>query len=131
MPTMTIRDQASKGAVVSSARELIRRRVAREVRDHNAGLALGRVGPVPPESIERRLSGGLAYEQRYWLDWEAECARALRAFVSGRLSLLVDRRRVTDPDAEIEIGPEPAIAFVWAAPQVVSADERDPAASPR
>lgn len=94
-----------------TVRELIRRRVFQEVAEYNARTPEVFQGLVQPQDAERVLNG-YAMRTARRIDPEAQTELALRAFAGNGFLVLVGDRQVTDPDAEIELGPGIEITFL-------------------
>jgi hypothetical protein len=129
MPTISVHDETSSGDRLAtsvlelltervSARELIRSRVYQEVSEHNARLADGPTAApgVEPTALERLLNGARPLRER--LDWQAEYARALRAFERNGFLLLVDDRQLLDLDDEVELRPGAEVIFLRLVPLI-------------
>ena len=98
-----------------SVRELIRSRVYQEVTEYNARRVSRWSGLVQPEPDSRPSDSGRKPRR---VDWEAQFQRALRAFGSGTLLIIVDDGQVEDLDEEIEVGVQTSVAFLRLVPLV-------------
>src|SRR5262245_14127262 len=115
---LTIRDESPFGATLQewkleflteriTVRELIRSRVYQEVQDYNLKKCGNFRGLTPPPvEPEHQLNKNKPIE------WQSQFDRALRAFESGRVLILVDDRQVELLDDEITIGPETKVSFL-------------------
>ncbi|MFJ9777628.1 hypothetical protein ACIRVF_41385 [Kitasatospora sp. NPDC101157] len=100
-------------------RELIRRRVHREVADHDAGRPGAFHGPVRPTPVERSLNGdhrrpgaGRAVDpERQFLD-------AVEAFGRNGFLVLVGDRQIEDLDAELDLRADTEVCFLKLVPLV-------------
>jgi hypothetical protein len=127
MPTtLTIHDRALDGTALHEltleflteridVHELIRSRVYQEVTEYNARRTARWAGLVQPEQAQRGTSPGTPPRR---VDWEAQVDRALRAFKTGTLLVIIDGRQVAALDEEFEIGVETSVAFVRLLPLI-------------
>ncbi|MFF5483337.1 hypothetical protein ACFY5C_39310 [Streptomyces sp. NPDC012935] len=94
-----------------TVRELIRRRVLREVTEYNARTPEVFQGLVQPKDADR-MPSGYAGRTRRRLDPEAQTEQALKAFAGNGFLVLVGDRQVTDLDDEIELRLGTEITFL-------------------
>ena len=126
--TLTIRDETLGGpsprawalevaAERLTVRELIRSRVYQEVQDYN--LQQGPVfnGLVQPEEAEKTLNGWKLKKPRL-LDWKQQFDRAVEAFESNRILILVNDRQAESLDEELVIEPQMTVTFLRLTPLV-------------
>jgi hypothetical protein len=90
-------------------REVIRRRVFREVAEHNAGRSGEFRGLVRPSETERALNGHRAHRP---VDPHRQYERAVAAFGRNGFIVLVDDRQVDDLDAPVELRTGTEITFL-------------------
>jgi hypothetical protein len=100
-----------------TARDLIRARVYREVRDYNLDQPEIFQGLVQPSDAERTLNG-FKMRSRRSIDPERQFELAKRAFYANGFILLVDDRQVAELEEEIEIRPETTVTFLKLLPLV-------------
>lgn len=111
--TLTIRDETTAGEKLSewslevpteriTVRELIRSRVYQEVQDYNLRQPEIYRGLVQPNDAERVLNGFKLRHPRQ-IDWKQQFEKALEAFKSNRILILLDERQLESLDEEIEI----------------------------
>ena len=100
-----------------TARNLIRARVYREVRDYNLDQPEIFQGLVQPSDAERTLNG-FKMRSRRSIDPERQFELAKRAFYANGFILLVDDRQVAELEEEIEIRPETTVTFLKLLPLV-------------
>ena len=126
-----IRDETATGQAVHSfslefeseritVRELIRERVYQEVSEYNfRSRREGGVfrGLVQPTDAERTLNGFRVPKNRD-IDWEAQFARAIDAFVRNGFFIIVDDRQAEALDETIVISPSTQASFVKLTPLV-------------
>ena len=126
--TLTIRDETLGGqsarawalevtAERMTVRELIRSRVYQEVQDYN--LKQGQVfnGLVQPEEAEKTLNGWKLKKPRL-LDWKRQFERAVEAFESNRILILVNDRQAESLDEEFAIEAGTSVTFLRLTPPV-------------
>jgi hypothetical protein len=99
------------------ARDLIARRVEREVADYNQTQPEYFHGLVQPTDAERDLNG-YRMRARRRLCATTQTELACEAFESGRFLLLVDDRQVERLDDELVIGKGVEVVFVKLVPLV-------------
>ncbi len=100
-----------------TVRELIRTRVANEVRDYNLSQPEYFRGLVQPTDAETTLNGFKMRKGRT-IDLEKQFELAKRAFYTNGFILLVDDRQVDELEEEIEIRPETTVTFLKLVPLV-------------
>jgi hypothetical protein len=100
-----------------SVRELIRARVANEVRDYNLRQPEYFRGLVQPTDAERSLNGFKIRKGRR-IDPEKQFELAIKAFYSNGFILLVNDRQVDKLEDEIEIRPDTTVTFLKLVPLV-------------
>jgi hypothetical protein len=100
-----------------TVRELIRTRVANEVRDYNLSQPEYFRGLVQPTDAERTLNG-FKMRNRRRIDPEKQFELALRAFYTNGFILLVDDRQVDELEEEIEVRPDTTVTFLKLVPLV-------------
>ena len=129
--TLIIRDETATGEPVHefplefsseriTVRELIRERVYQEVSEYNfRSRREGGVfrGLVQPTDAERTLNGFKVPKDRD-IDWEAQFARAIDAFVRNGFFIIVDDRQAEALDETIMIRPNTQASFVRLTPLV-------------
>jgi hypothetical protein len=100
-----------------TVRELIRTRVANEVRDYNLSQPEYFRGLVQPTDAESTLNG-FKMPKRRRIDPEKQFELALRAFYTNGFILLVDDRQVDELEEEIEVRPDTTVTFLKLVPLV-------------
>jgi hypothetical protein len=100
-----------------TVRELIRTRVANEVRDYNLSQPEYFRGLVQPTDAESTLNG-FKMRKRRRIDPEKQFELALRAFYTNGFILLVDDRQVDELEEEIEVRPDTTVTFLKLVPLV-------------
>jgi hypothetical protein len=100
-----------------SVRELIRTRVANEVRDYNLRQPEYFRGLVQPTDAERSLNG-IKIRKGRRIDPEKQFELAIKAFYSNGFILLANDRQVDELEDEIEIGPDTTVTFLKLVPLV-------------
>ena len=100
-----------------TVRELIRARVANEVRDYNLSQPEYFHGLVQPTDAESTLNGFKMRKQRK-IDPEKQFELAIKAFYTNGFILLVDDRQVDDLEEEIEVRPDTTVTFLKLVPLV-------------
>jgi hypothetical protein len=100
-----------------TVRELIRTRVANEVRDYNLSQPEYFRGLVQPTDAETTLNGFKMRKGRT-IDPEKQFELAKRAFYTNGFILLVDDRQVDELEEEIEIRPDTTVTFLKLVPLV-------------
>ena len=128
MPALTIEDRTATGTPIGSItfpdfpermtlRDLIRLRVREEVARYNLNPSTYFQGLVQPVDA-RPLPRGFEMSKARRIDWELQADFALAAFARNGFFVLVDRKQVTDLDAQILLTPTLDVAFVKLTPLV-------------
>ncbi|MFF9647178.1 hypothetical protein [Kitasatospora aureofaciens] len=100
-------------------RELIRRRVHREVAEHDAGRPGAFHGPVQPTPAERTLNGDHRRpEEDRAVDPERQFLDAVEAFGRNGFLVLVGDRQIEDLDAELDLRADTEVCFLKLVPLV-------------
>jgi hypothetical protein len=126
--TLTIRDETLGGESARAwdlevtterltVRELIRSRVYQEVQDYNRQRGQVFQGLVQPEEAEKTLNGWKLKKPRL-LDWKQQFDRAIEAFESNRILILVNDRQAESLDEELVIEPQMTVTFLRLTPLV-------------
>ena len=126
--TLTIRDETLGGESLRAwslevmterltVRELIRSRVYQEVQDYNVQQGPIYHGLVQPEEAEKALNGWKLKKPRQ-LDWKRQFDRAIEAFESNQILILVNGRQAEALDEEIVIEPQTTVTFFRLTPLV-------------
>jgi hypothetical protein len=126
--TLMVRDETTSGDTLHefalevlteriTVRELIRSRVYQEVQDYNRRQPLIFRGLVQPTDAERTLNG---YELRKGrtIDWKRQYDKALEAFETNGILILVDDKQAESLDEEIVIRPGTHVSFLRLTPLV-------------
>lgn len=93
-------------------RELIRSRVFQEVKDFNARQGLIEFdGLIQPTETERTLNG-FRMKKRRRIDWQKQFARAVEAFETNQILILLDDRQLAERDETIEIKTGSKVTFL-------------------
>lgn len=123
--TLTVRDETPAGGVSNewsleflsetiTVRDLIRQRVYQEVQDYN--VRWHSAGPyrglVQPEGYEEALNGARAGAKARPIDWKTQYERALEAFETNQVLILIDDRQADSLDQELTISPGAAVTFL-------------------
>ncbi len=120
--TLTIRDETLAGQTTRefsldflteqiTVHELIRSRVYQEVKDYNTRQPKRFQGLVQPTDSEKTLNG-FRLKKRRQIDWKQQFDKAIEAFQSGQILILVNDRQVESLEEEIEITPDTSVAFL-------------------
>jgi hypothetical protein len=120
--TLTIRDESTSGETLHefplevlneriTVQELIRSRVYQEVKDFNARRPKQFKGLIQPTDAEQTLNGCRPDRKRP-LNWKAQYERALTAFRTGQVLILVDERQVESLEEEIVVTPTTQVSFL-------------------
>jgi len=128
MAILTIRDESSGGGTLHefsleilteriTARELIRSRVYQEVQDWNRRQPAVYKGLVQPTDAERTLNGFDMKKVRQ-IDWQTQFEKALDAFETNGILVLVDEKQIEDLDEEVTLGPGSVVSFLRLTPLV-------------
>jgi hypothetical protein len=126
--TLTIRDETLGGESARAwdlevtterltVRELIRSRVYQEVQDYNRQRGQVFQGLVQPEEAEKTLNGWKLKKPRL-LDWKQQFDRAVEAFESNRILILVNDRQAESLDEELVIESQMTVTFLRLTPLV-------------
>lgn len=123
--TLTVRDETPAGGVSDAwsleflndtitVRDLIRERVYQEVQDYN--VKRNAVGPyrglVQPQGLEKALNVAGAGAKFRAIDWKKQYEKAVEAFETNRILILIDDRQAESLDQTFTIGPETAVTFL-------------------
>jgi hypothetical protein len=100
-----------------TVRELIRSRVYQEVQDYNRQRGQVFQGLVQPEEAEKTLNGWKLKKPRL-LDWKQQFDRAVEAFESNRILILVNDRQAESLDEELVIESQMTVTFLRLTPLV-------------
>jgi hypothetical protein len=123
MPTtVKVRDKSTAGGSLHefaleilteriTVRELIRSRVYQEVQDYNQKQPEIFCGLVQPTDAEATLNG-FKLKKRRPIDWKKQFDKAIEAFESNRILILVDDKQVDSLDQEIEVKPGTEVSFL-------------------
>ena len=126
--TLTIRDETTSGETLRefaldvlterlTVDELIRSRVYQEVKDFNARQPAEFEGLVQPTDAERTLNGYRLRQQRQ-IDWKSQYKRALAAFRTGQILILVDDHQLASLSEEIIVTPTTRVSFLRLTPLI-------------
>jgi hypothetical protein len=126
--TLTIRDETLGGESLRAwalevtterltVRELIRSRVYQEVQDYNRQRGQVFQGLVQPEEAEKTLNGWKLKKPRL-LDWKRQFDRAVEAFESNRILILVNDRQAESLDEELVLESQMTVTFMRLTPLV-------------
>jgi hypothetical protein len=94
-----------------TVRELIRSRVYQEVQDFNREHRSEFRGLVQPTDSERTLNGFRLKKPRQ-IDWREQYERAISAFESNQVLVLVNDRQAESLDEEIAVAPGTEVTFL-------------------
>jgi hypothetical protein len=119
---IAIRDETTSGKVLhewslevlterATVREIIRSRVYQEVQDYNLRQPNEFRGLVQPTDAERTLNG-YKLRQRRVIDWKPQFERAVAAFESNQIVILVNDRQAASLDEEFELTPGTQVTFL-------------------
>ncbi|HZV05720.1 MAG TPA: hypothetical protein VE999_11610 [Gemmataceae bacterium] len=119
---LTVRDETTSGGTLHefalellteriTVRELIRSRVYQEVQDYNQRQPQVFHGLVQPTDAEINLNGFKLRKPRT-IDWKKQFDKAVEAFESNGIVILVDDKQVESLDEEIVIQPETRVSFL-------------------
>ena len=129
MPTtLTVRDESTGGGTLHefalevlterlTVRELVRSRVYQEVQDYNLRQPAEYRGLVQPTDAEASLNGFKLQKPRS-LDWKKQFEKALEAFETNRVLILVDDKQVVSLDEEIIVRAGTCVSFLRLTPLV-------------
>src|SRR5947209_569379 len=122
---LTIRDETPAGGVSNewsleflnetiTVRELIRERVYQEVQDHK--VRQQGVGPyrglIQPEGYEQALNGPRSGAKPRPIDWQKQYEKAVEAFETNRVLVLIDDVQAESLDQTFTIGPATGVTFL-------------------
>lgn len=127
--SLTIRDETTDGRTTNefvldvlteriTVRELIRSRVYQEVQDHNLSSRDRFTGLVQPVAQSARTGAGTSTARHRPIDWQEQFQRALAAFESRQLLILVGNTQVERLDEEIVLAPRTEVSFLKLTPLV-------------
>ena len=123
MPTtVKVRDESTAGGSLHqfaleilteriTVRELIRSRVYQEVQDYNQKqpeIFRGLVQPTDAEATQN----GFRLKKRRPIDWKKQFEKAIEAFESNRILILVDDKQADSLDQEIVVKPGTEVSFL-------------------
>ena len=120
--TITIRDETTTGEAANewtlevlsewmTVREIIRSRVYQEVQDFNQQQPEFFRGLVQPTDAEQTLNG-FKLRKRKPVDWKTQFEKALSAFETNQIIILVDEKQANSLDEEIELRPGTHVSFL-------------------
>jgi hypothetical protein len=126
--TLTVRDETSSGDTLHefalevlteriTVRELIRSRVYQEVQDYNRQQPQVFRGLVQPSDAEATLNGYKVRKART-IDWKKQFDKAIEAFESNGILILVGDRQAESLDEEIVVRPDTTVSFLRLTPLV-------------
>jgi hypothetical protein len=126
--TLTVRDESSSGGTLHefalevlteriTVRELIRSRVYQEVQDYNRQRPQVFRGLVQPTDAEATLNGYQMRKART-IDWKKQFDKAIEAFETNGILILVGDRQVESLDEEIVVRPDTTVSFLRLTPLV-------------
>ena len=126
--TLTIRDQSTGGGTLHefalevlteriTVRELIRSRVYQEVQDYNRRQPPVFQGLVQPTDAERALNGFKLKKPRQ-IDWKQQYEKAIEAFETNQILILVDEKQAESLEEEIVVQPGTRVSFLRLMPLV-------------
>lgn len=124
MLTITICEETVSGKILerhqidvseerTCARELIRSHVYQQVQDYNQRQQAGATLDDDRNRVEATLNGPRTSRQA---DWKHQFERAISAFQSGQILLIVDDRQQHELDEEIWVTAESRISFLRLTP---------------
>lgn len=119
---IAIRDETTSGKVLHewsldvlteriTVRELIRSRVYQEVQDYNQRQPEVFHGLVQPSDSEQMLNGYKLRNRRN-IDWKPQFEKAVAAFESNQILILINNHQAESLDEEIEIKPGTQVSFL-------------------
>jgi hypothetical protein len=125
---LTIRDQSTGGGTLHefaldvlteriTVRELIRSRVYQEVQDYNRRQPPVFQGLVQPTDAERALNGFKLKKPRQ-IDWKQQYEKAIEAFETNQILILVDEKQAESLEEEIVVQPGTRVSFLRLMPLV-------------
>ena len=98
-----------------TVRELLEKRVYKEVSDFNRNPPRRFKGLVEPTEKERRLNES-ATKKTKPIDWKKQYEKALKSFEQNQFLILVDRTQVTSLDEEFDIDEDTEVSFLKIVP---------------
>lgn len=120
--TLLVRDETTSGRVLNewsldcltermTVRELIRSRVYKEVQEYNTRRPEFFRGLVQPTDAERTLNG---YQLRpgRTLDWNPQFEKAISAFETNQILILINDHQAKSLDEEIEIKTGTHVSYI-------------------
>ena len=124
--TLTVHDRAVDGTALGeltlellteriTVRELIRSRDCQEVTEYNARRVVRWAGLVP---LDRDADACLPGQAPRRVDWEVQVERAVRAFTTGTLLIMVDGSQAETLDDEIEVRVDSSVDFLRLLPLI-------------
>ncbi len=125
---LTIHDESATGETLLeltlnvsaeriTVRELIRQRVCHEIDEYNRRKPDTFNGLVQPTDSERTLNGYRLKQPRA-INADVQLAKAIGAFQTNRIIVLVDNRQVESLDEEIALRPSTRVSFLRLTPLV-------------
>jgi hypothetical protein len=129
MPTtLTVRDETTSGGTLHefalevlteriTVRELIRSRVYQEVQDYNRRQPEVYRGLVQPTDAEMTLNGCKPRKART-IDWKKQYEKAVEAFQTNGVLILVDDKQAESLEDEIVVAPDTRVSFLRLTPLV-------------
>ncbi len=126
--TLTIVDETTLGQATNeftldfltehiTVRELIRSRVYQEVQDYNLKKGTFFRGLVQPTQAEITLNG-FKLKTRREIDWEQQYEKAIEAFETTRIIILIDDQQAESLDDKIVIRTDTHVTFLRLMPLV-------------
>jgi hypothetical protein len=120
--TLTIRDETPGAASFRewslqvlterlTVRDLIKSRVYQEVQDFNQRQTGEFQGLVQPTDAERTVNGYRLKKPRQ-IDWRTQFERAIAAFDSQQVLVLINDRQAESLDEEFEVTPQTQVSFL-------------------
>jgi hypothetical protein len=94
-----------------TVRELIRSRVYQEVQDYNQRQPAEFQGLIQPTDAERTLNGYRLKKPRQ-IDWRGQFERAIAAFESNQVLVLINDKQAETLDDEFDVTPETQVSFL-------------------
>ena len=94
-----------------TVRELIRSRVYQEVQDFNRRQTGDYRGLVQPTDAERTLNGYRLKQPRQ-INWQGQYERAIEAFESNQVLVLINDRQAESLDEEFDVAPGTQVSFL-------------------
>jgi hypothetical protein len=94
-----------------TVRQLIKSRVYQEVQDFNRQQTGEFQGLIQPTDAERTLNGVRLRRPRP-IDWKEQFERAVEAFESNQVLVLINDRQAESLDEEFEVAPGTQVSFL-------------------